>query len=248
VTTIGALLGVVIVSASSAGAAATDAGSAEITLPGQAVALRSGGSATPFGLVLPAGARCPGDTAHKGYHVFTYLVPAATAPATVRFTSIPLEGLGIFTHGVYVGALNTAEYTGQIVDLPATLSWSRLTPARLFRGSEAGAVWNGGIACVDSHGVVATYWNARVAFRASHTDPGGFTWVVTGADHAPPPGGNGVLELAIVLLVVAAALGVVALGLGRRSAWRRRDGGDVGRSGPQCEVWAVAPPAGDVVR
>lgn len=238
-----------VVSTSPAAAAGVPAGAAEITRPGQAVALRSGGSATPFGLALPAGARCPGDTAHKGYHVFSYLVPAGVAPADVRFTSIPLRGLGIFTHGVYVGALNTAEFTGQIVDLPTPLSWSRLTPARLFPRSATSAAWSAGIVCADSHGVVATYWNTRIVFRASHSDPGGFTWVVTGADHVPAPGGDGILELAVALLALAAALGVLALGLGRRSTRRRRRGGDgVGRGGPAGDVWAVAPPAEDAVR
>lgn len=226
-----------ILAATAAVAATVPAGPAEITLPGQAVALRSGGSATPYGIALPAGARCPGDTAHHGYHVFSYLVPVAVAPTTVHFTSIPDQGLGYFTRGVYVGALNTAQYTAQIVNLPTDLSWARLTPSRLFGPSAMSALWNGGIACVDARGTVASYWNTRILFRASRRDPSGFVWSVAGTDGVPAAGGSG-LELAIALIVAALVLGAVALMLARRSARGRR--ADKGSHGAAVTGHAVA--------
>jgi hypothetical protein len=194
-------------------------GAAEITVPGQSNPLRSGGSATPYGVALPPGASCPGDTAHHGYHVFSYLVPLGTSPATVRFSNIPDTGLGYFgTGGVYVGPLNTAEYTGQIVGLPTSLTLTHLSPRLLFAAGRASATWDGGIACATAKGAVAAYWNTRIVFTRSSTDPGGFTWSiptpgrVVGASH-----GYG-LWLAIALIVLAVLLSGAALAFRRRPA------------------------------
>jgi hypothetical protein len=197
-------------------------GAAEITVPGQPAALRAGGSATPYGLALPAGAHCPGDSAHKGYHVFSYLVPDGVSPQSVRFSDIPDRGLGFFSNGVYVGAINTAQYTGAIIDLPTDLTLSRLTPTTLFaHGSPA--TWEGGIACADSRGAVTNYWNTQIVFTASASDPGGFRWSVASPVQVTSSGGLG-LWVAIALIVVAAAFSLMAVRF-RRSA---PNGGDHG--------------------
>ena len=182
------------------------AGAAEITVPGQLTPLHSGGSATPYGVALPQGARCPGDSAHKGYHVFSYLVPKAVSPGTVRFTDLPQQGLGYFADGTYVGAINTAEYTGQIVGLPTEFTWSRLTPHLLFSSGETTATWEGGIACADSKGVITNYWNTQIVFTASKTDAGGFTWSVAKAVDVSPPSSHVGLWVGIALVVVALVL------------------------------------------
>jgi hypothetical protein len=197
--------------------AGVPAGPAEITVPGLVTPLRSGGSATAYGVALPPNASCPGDTAHKGYHVFSYLVPADVSPSTVTFTDIPTRGLGLFAFGVYVGAINTAEYTGQVIGLPAEFTFSRLTTADLFRRGEATATWNGGIACADSHGTVSNYWNAAIVFRAASSDPRGFTWSVPNAVQVTGSSDLGLL-IAVVLIVLAVVFSGVTLVLRRRPA------------------------------
>ena len=85
------------------------AGTEEITQPGSLTPLDSGGSETLYGVVLPSGAGCPGDTAHDGYHIFSYLVPKDVSPASVNFKRGRADkGFGYIAYGMYYGAINTA--------------------------------------------------------------------------------------------------------------------------------------------
>jgi hypothetical protein len=199
---------------STANAVAT-AGTEVITHPGQLAPLSSGGSATPYGVLLPSGASCPGDTAHQSYHVFSYLVPTGVAPTAVSFkTGLPSKYFGYIAEGAYFGAVNTAEGTGQIVGLPSSFTWSRLTPQDLFANGAKTATWEGGIACADTHGVVTNYWNSDIVFAADAADPGGFTWKVT----APPASSSSIgLWVGVALIGVAIVFGTAALVLRRRS-------------------------------
>ena len=52
--------------------------------PSDAV-LEGGGSATPFGLRLPEGAACQGDSADDSYRVEAFLVPEGTDPGSVVY-------------------------------------------------------------------------------------------------------------------------------------------------------------------
>lgn len=205
--------------------AAAPAGLAEITLPGQLTPLDSGGSATPYGVALPPGASCPGDTAHRGYHVFSYLVPRGVSPTVVSFkTGVPSQWFGYISDGAYYGASNTAENTGEIVGLPTEFTWSRLTEQDLFQHGDTMATWEGGIACANIDGVVTNYWNTEIVFKASAHDPGGFTWSVAKPVvlAASAPKGSG-LWIAIVLLVVALALSGLALGFRHRRSGQRQN-------------------------
>ena len=209
-------------------AGAATAGAEILVTPGTTRALASGGSTTPYGVVLPTGASCPGDTAHDGYHVFTYLVPAGVSPTAVSFkTGDPSRWYGYIAEGAYVGALNTAESTGQIVGLPTSFVWTRLTPAILFADGARTATWNGGVACADTHGQVTDYWNSTIRFTADASDPNGFTWKVV--DQGAVPSSFPVaLWLGIGLLVVAAGSAAYALRLRRRSNAPDRSPGDPG--------------------
>jgi hypothetical protein len=144
--------------------------------------LASGGSATSFTVTLPAQAACTGDTASSGYHVFSYLVPQGTSPTAVSFTSgDPSTGYGFFSSiGTYYGPANTATTTGQIIGIPdfewgpAVENYSLLSTL-LYNGGTSG-VWEAGIACANSSGVVTDYWNTEITFTASQSDPDGFVW------------------------------------------------------------------------
>jgi hypothetical protein len=205
-------------------AGAATASTEVITQPGQVTPLNSGGSVTPYSVLLPSGASCPGDTAHDGYHVFSYLVPQGVSPTAVSFkTGDPSKWFGYIANGTYFGAVNTAEDTGQVVSLPAEFVWTRLTPQDLFAHGDSSATWEGGIACADVHGVVTDYWNSQIVFTASASDPGGFTWKVVQS----PASSSGAFSivLAVVLVAVGVGFALLAVVLSRR----RREEAHVGR-------------------
>jgi hypothetical protein len=202
-------------------AGAATAGTAEITVPGQTTPLKSGGSATSYGVALPAGASCPGDTAHQGYHVYSYLVPEGVSPTAVSFkTGDPSRWYGFVAYGDYYGAVNTAEGTGQIMTLPDQFTWSRFSSfmGDLFPHGARTATWEAGIACADTHGVVTNYWNTEVAFTKTASDPGGFTWRVL---TPPPASDNSSLVVGVVLVALAVGFAVLAIGLSRRQRTAR---------------------------
>jgi hypothetical protein len=236
----GIVLAAAAVTGTASVAGAATAGAEVIVSPGTTKALASGASSTPYGVVLPTGAACPGDTAHDGYHVFSYLVPQGSSPTDVSFkTGEPSTGFGYISAGAYSGAVNTAESTGQVVGLPTDFVWTRLTPQDLFPTGATSATWNGGIACADTHGQVTDYWNSTIRFTADAADPHGFTWKVIdqGTVQSTPPVG---LWVGIGLLVIAAGAGATALRM------RRRDPGDrSGRDGPDGQTdGAPARPVG----
>ena len=188
-----------------------------ITHPGTANPLNKGGSTTPFGVVIPTNASCPEDTAHHGYHVFSYLVPDAVSPVTVSFkTGVPDKYLGYITNGSYFGAVNTAEGTGQIMGVPTAFSWTRWTSAELLPHGVSSAAWDGGIACADSHGVVTNFWNSKFVITASDSDPHGYTWRVV---QTPPSSGHLGRWIGVGLIALSIAIGSIALS----ARHRRRD-------------------------
>jgi hypothetical protein len=166
-----------------AASASTLNGSATITDPANNP-LASGGSATSFTVSLPAQAACTGDTASGGYHVFSYLVPQGTSPTSVSFsTEDPSTGYGFFSSsGTYYGAANTAVTTGQIIGIPE-FQWGPAVQSDSLLSTllAGGGVWEAGIACANSSGVVTDYWNTEITFTASSSDPGGFVWATTAA-------------------------------------------------------------------
>ncbi|MGD0391945.1 MAG: hypothetical protein ABSC41_04820 [Acidimicrobiales bacterium] len=191
------------------------AGTEEITQPGSLTPLDSGGSETLYGVVLPSGAGCPGDTAHEGYHIFSYLVPKGVSPASVSFKRGRADkGFGYIAYGMYYGAINTALGSGLVAGLPPDFTWARLTPNDLFPKGEKSATWEGGIACANTDGVVTNYWNSEIVFTASTSDPRGFTWRVVaqptlGASHRW-------LWIGVALIVLSVLLAALAVFLSRR--------------------------------
>jgi len=226
------LLAVVAVMGTPAVAGAATAGAEVLVTPGTTRALASGGSSTPYGVALPPGASCPGDTAHHGYLVYSYLVPQGSSPTAVSFRSgTPSRWYGYISDGAYYGAVNTAETTGQVTALPTSFDWTRLTPQMLFAHGAHSATWNGGIACADTHGNVTTYWNSTLVFTADAADPHGFTWKVVDQGAVPTSFPVG-LWVGIVLLVVAAGAAAYALRLRRRGRPTQADGATHGSGGP----------------
>ncbi len=145
--------------------------------------LASGGSETEYTLTLPPSAACSGDTAHDGYHVWSYLVQPSVDISSLTFNgSGPSTGYGIFdSTGSYYGPVNTAQTTGEIVGIPTDLEWGpaitndSLLTDLLYTGGTSG-VWEAGLACANSSGVLTDNWNFQITFTSSETDPDGFTW------------------------------------------------------------------------
>jgi hypothetical protein len=211
-------------------------GSEAITQPGSLTPLHAGGSGTLYGVQLPSGASCPGDTAHQGYRVYSYLVPKGISPTSVSFkTGRPSRWFGYIAYGAYYGAVNTAEGSGQIVGLPSQFTWARLTAKDLFPDGGHTATWEGGIACTTVDGVVTDYWNSQIVFTASTSDPRGFTWRVV----ADPT-----LAVSHTWLWVGVALVVLSVLLAALAVWlsHRRDPSTGGP--PPVGSSGVDPPAG----
>jgi hypothetical protein len=176
----------VVATVSSLGAgqavASTLNGVATVADPGTTTPLLSGGSDTQFTLALPAGAACTGDTASHGYHIYSYLVQKGTDLSTVTFNQHPSQGFGLFdSTGSYYGPVNTAVTTGQIPTLPNNFEWGPFVAAHsvlsqfLYTGGTSG-VWEGGLVCANTSGVVTDNWNTEITFTASGSDPNGFVW------------------------------------------------------------------------
>lgn len=195
---------------------AVTAGAASIVQPGTLTSLDSGGADTPYEVALPSNASCPGDTAHQGYHVYSYLVPAGHTPAEVDFKhGVPNRWYGYFSYGSYYGAADTAEDTGQIMALPE-FSWTRYStyPGLIFPDGRTRTTWEGGIACTTTDGVVTNYWNTQFVFTKSATTPGGFTWRVIA--NPPVATSHTWITVGIALLVLAALFAAAAILLSRR--------------------------------
>src|SRR5262249_28279422 len=115
---------VVVGLAPAASAAGIRSGDAAAINPSTNLVVPSGGSSTSFTLGLPAvttQALCTHDTATFGYHVYSFIVPAATDPGTLTFnpSTGPSSGFPLVdtTGSAYVAA-NTAAVTGQIINIP----------------------------------------------------------------------------------------------------------------------------------
>ncbi|MGB7050105.1 MAG: hypothetical protein WBG41_00895 [Acidimicrobiales bacterium] len=229
-----ALLGAAAVVASSPADAAVVTNRQAIVQPGTLTPLRGGGSATPYGIALPAGASCPGDTAHDQYRVYSYLIPAGVALSSVSYKGdLPHRYYGFIAYGAYFGAVNTAEGTGQIIGIPPAFTFSRLTPSELFNGgTTSSATWEGGIACVNPHGVATDAWNTQFRFVRDAKDPGGFRWTAEDAGSVSSGGGNSWLWIGAGLIALSVLSAVILLLLLQRRGARGTDprGGE-GRDG-----------------
>jgi hypothetical protein len=182
-----ALVGVSQASASTVGGSATIV---DQTIPA------TGGSNDLFTVQLPAGAACTGDTSTDGYHEFSYLIPQGSISQSSFATSLnftgppagtPSKGLGLVeqsTGDVWEGK-STAPTTAEVIGIPADFQWAQLVTqlyypldgsGGLLYNNNTSGIWETGIACANSSGVISDYWNTEVTFTASATDGNGFTW------------------------------------------------------------------------
>jgi hypothetical protein len=159
---------------------------ATIANPGGLTALTSGGSETQFTLNLPAQASCYADSAKGGFLVYSYMVKPNTNLSTLSYVNGPPSGTyGLVTSPhTYFGSVNTAATTGQVIGVPNDFEWAPLTNTSsgfkvplssiLYTGGTSG-IWDVGLLCAKA-GKPIQYWNTKVTFTASGSDPNGFVW------------------------------------------------------------------------
>jgi hypothetical protein len=166
------------------------------------------GSTTEYTVGLPLDAACDGDTASEGYHVYTYLVPSGTDVDNLTIvTGHPSTGYGLFNNsGSYQGPFNTAPSTGYVQTLPVNLEWGAWAEAHSEKATliAGTGVWEAGVLCANSSGVVTDYWNTELTFVTSGSDPDGFTWSAAPGD--PNNGANPEVPFAIILPVLAVGI------------------------------------------
>jgi hypothetical protein len=176
--------------------------------------LLHGGSATVFALRLTDAAACPGDSAHDGWRVQTFIVPASVDPATLEFDFRQPKtegGLPLYaaSGSPYVqqptGANSAAGKPGIIQSLPG-FSYTRLSPTVLKPGD-----YRIGVACTLDR-VTGRYWDAKITVVAASDDsPAGLVWRVAGtppsinnSDH--PSNTGAYLGLAAIAVLAIGAL------------------------------------------
>jgi hypothetical protein len=209
------------------------AGVATVVNPQTGNPLRSGGSATKFAFQLPPGARCPGDTQHDDYLLFSYAIPVSMNPASLTYVDgYPATGLNLVdTNGDPWIEKPTAVGTGSVA-VASTFDWSTYDHAPNYL--DPGQTYNVGISCspyavgsalppkpgagTQPRFRTVAYWNSQFHFLPSTTDPGGFTWQVVSNPAASTSSSSTGLYVAIGVLAAVAALaaGVAVL------FWRRR--------------------------
>lgn len=168
-------------------------------------------SSTPFQIALPSGAACSGDTTGSGYHIYGYLVPSTTDPASLTYNAVgPNGGLPLITPQGLYSAKNTVPTTGEIPEPTPSMSFG--TNYGAFGTTLKAGTYNIGISCVTSAGVADNFWNGQVTFAASTSDPNGYTYTVGSPAPSTPEA-----PFAVALPLSAVALvGVGALVLRRR--------------------------------
>jgi hypothetical protein len=175
--------------------AAVTAGLLTVTQPDGLTPLNTGGSQTQWTVQLPHLAACSKDTFTNQYHVNSYIIPAATDPTTLSFSSTgpvdPKGGLAfplVDTTGSAYTAQATAPNTGQ-VQQPPSFNYAAFTiDGRNGTPSLPAGTYNVGIACSTNAATanLDQLWNVQETLSASSSDPNGETWTVV-----PGSGGGG---------------------------------------------------------
>jgi hypothetical protein len=176
-------------------AAAPPPTSATLVDPSLNAPIASGGSKTGFGIDLPAApaSDCSGDTASKGYFVYSYIVPDANIqnasgnsdPSLLTYdASNGPDNHGafpLFAGGTQYGPANTAPTTGQIIQIPNNLAFNPpfastdLPPGLYDVGIACAKPTTGGPAATDK------FFNAQINIVAAPSDPNGYSFTVVGA-------------------------------------------------------------------
>ena len=180
-----------------------------------------GGTTGAFGLEVPPGAVCQGDSATAGYRVSTFLVPAGDEPGTLTFEELKPVGEGRWsiwkeTTDPALNMLTSISGDGEpgaVVDLP------RFTfDVGLFPGEIASGGYRLGLACTLA-GETTRYWDTAFVIAEGETEP--LVWSVPGAVSGSSSSSSP-LPLLLAVALVGLGIGIVVLVVRRRAAPRAR--------------------------
>jgi hypothetical protein len=167
---------------STTASASTTNGTATITSPTGSALTYPAASTTQYMIAPSTGATCTGNTVSNGTEVYTYLVKQGTSISGLTVAdNIISTGYALFD---YTPALidNVDVPSNNLVPtLPNDLEWGpgvtsyKILSDLLYTGGTIG-VWEAGIACVTSAGLLTDNWNTEITFTASSSDPNGFVW------------------------------------------------------------------------
>ena len=225
--TLGAVAGVLFVLPATAIAQSVDApvDRGDVVIVDQyREALTDGSGGTTFGLELPAGASCPGDSRNDQWRVQTFIVPAEVDPGTLTYNSIGPEGSGRYAlydldtnpvSDVLTSPNGAPGLPGLIVGL-RSMSFEIFPPGTLPDG-----VYRVGVACTYFRDT-ASFWDTTIEVTRDPNDlPAELRWEVgsppTGATSGiPDDRSSGAGSFGIIVLALAAVIAAV-LYFGRRS-------------------------------
>lgn len=154
-------------------------GDATIVKEDSSSGLAGGGSATSFGLKLPDGAACPGDSLNDDWRVSSFIVPETDDPGTFTFAATKPDGDGryaLYTLDTrsYVNRFTTMAESpggpGPIDEVPV-FNLGLYTGGRLAEGN-----YRIGLACT-LYNDVYRYWDTQIVVTAVPSDqPAQLTW------------------------------------------------------------------------
>lgn len=168
---------------------------------------------TPFRLLLPPNATCSGDSANDDYRVQTFLVPADTDLATLRYGYRNPEGNDLYralrsVDGELASQLMTDQNPGP--NQPALILDFRLpfTFEHYPEGSLPPGRWTIGVACTEPGATVERYWDAQIELvAASDARPKGLRIRVVDAEGAVSSESSSGSAVPFVAIAVAAVGG-----------------------------------------
>lgn len=190
--------------------------------------LTEGDTNTVFSLRLPPGSVCPGDSANDDWRVQSFIVPAATDLAALRYGSTRPRGefmYGLYTTEgrPYVQVLLSQNPSpgqpGQILN-PPPLSFGTFTPDLLPVGR-----YKIGIAC-SYYEVGAKFWDVEIVLSENRdVEPGQRTWALALSDETAITNTVEATEFtgSEVAKIVAAAAALAALAIAF-TLWLRQRG------------------------
>jgi MYXO-CTERM domain-containing protein len=175
--------------------------------------LSEGSGGTVFGLELPAGSSCPGDSRNDQWRIQTFVVPAEIDPGELTYTSTGPDGEGLYA----LYSLDTNQVAdrltapngapglpGLITGLPG-VSFEIFPPGTLPDGT-----YRIGIACTLRRDT-AIFWDTELQIERDPDDqPAEMRWTVGGASSANTnvdrESSSGGASSGVAVAAVAAAL------------------------------------------
>jgi hypothetical protein len=190
--------------------------------------LERGGSATEFGLRLPDGAACPGDSQNDQWRVDTYIIPITDDPGTLQYDNIGPTGSNRsavwgtdFTPVMNLFTIpNTVSGQPGVIDRLRPMSFGVFQPNTLPDGN-----YKIGVSCT-YFGRTANYWDTEIVISNTPDDkPAQLTWRHASAPGADPQPSDAGTPAWVGISIALAAAAAIALAILFRQSRRRVSAG-----------------------